>query len=172
VPKKLPQRDPIAAYTRSVTAARLVGDGVCACGESRPEALIRNSNPLKCHACKRRDDGRSPCDEHHVAGESNSPVTVLIPVNDHRAELSVDQYDWPKQTLENPGGSPLLAGAAGIRGYVDTNLYLIKKFILPDATLLEKLDAYLVREFGREWWNNSKFREMLEPECRTVNPRR
>jgi hypothetical protein len=172
MPKKLPQRDPIAAYTRSVTAARLVCDGVCACGEARPEALIRNSKPLKCHACKRKNDGRSTSDDHHVAGESNSPVTIPIPVNDHKAQLSVDQYDWPRQTLENPNGSPLLAGAAGMRGYVDTNLYLIEQFILPNAAMLEKLDAYFVREFGAEWWNNPKFQQLLEPECRIVNSRR
>src|SRR4029077_15441007 len=118
MPKKLPQRDPIAAYARSATAARLVGNGVCGCGEGRPEALIRNSNPLSCHACKRMKDGTTVLDDHHVAGISNSPVTIPIPVNDHKAQLSADQYDWPKQTLENPSGNPLLAGAAGMRGYV------------------------------------------------------
>jgi hypothetical protein len=163
MPKKLPQRDPIAAYARSVTAARLVGNGECACGEARPEALIKKSTPLVCHACKRRKQGKTTFDNHHVAGEANSPDTVPIPVNDHRAELSVAQYDWPRQTLENPCGSPLLVGAAGIRGYVDTNLYLIRTFILPNADLLEKLDAYLVREFGPEWWNNPKFQQLLEP---------
>jgi hypothetical protein len=46
---------------------------------------------------------------------------------------------------------------------VDTDLYLIRTFILPNAALLEKLDAYLLREFGPEWWNNPKFQQLLEP---------
>jgi hypothetical protein len=51
-------------------------------------------------------------DAHHVAGKANSPITVPVPVNDHRACLSVAQADWPKSTLMNAHGSPLLAAAA------------------------------------------------------------
>ena len=55
-------------------------------------------------------DGRNRphYDKHHISGKANSDVTILVPVNDHRAQISVDQYDWPKRTLENPEGSPLL----------------------------------------------------------------
>ena len=55
---ELPQNDPIAAYQRDVTAQRCVGENArCACGETRPEALIRSSNPIICAACKRRAVG-------------------------------------------------------------------------------------------------------------------
>lgn len=59
-------------------------------------------------------------DDHHVFGKANDPTTIVtVPANDHRAELSVAQQDWPKKTPENPDGSPLLAAAARIRGFVD-----------------------------------------------------
>jgi hypothetical protein len=67
-------------------------------------------------------------DAHHVAGKANSPVTVPVPVNDHRACLSVAQADWPKSTLMNVHGSPLLAAAACVRGFVDMVFYLIERF--------------------------------------------
>jgi hypothetical protein len=78
-----------------------------------------------------------------------------VPVNDHRAELSPAQYDWPKATLETPEGSPLLAGAGGIRGFVDTVIYLIKTLLLPKAEMLEVLDEYLRNKLGPKWWENT-----------------
>jgi hypothetical protein len=96
--------------------------------------------------------GKSIFDNHHPAGEANNPATIPIPVNDHRAELNVAQYDWPKQTLENPDGSPLLARAACIRGYMDTNEYLINKLVQEDPQFLETLDAFLNKRLGPKWW--------------------
>ena len=154
---KLPKRDPEAAHARKVTAARRVGmNAKCACGETRPEALIAGSKPVICAECQRKRNGMTTEDDHHVAGEANSPVTIPTPVNDHRAELNVAQYDWPKETLENPRGSPLRAAAAGIRGFVDTVLYLIEKGLLWVADMLEKLDAYLVKALGSTWWLNTE----------------
>jgi hypothetical protein len=49
--KQLPQQDPIAAYARRAQAARrLPKNARCACGESRPEALIAGSKPIICAA--------------------------------------------------------------------------------------------------------------------------
>lgn len=150
---KLPQRDPGGAYLRKVRAARRIGtDNKCACGEDRPEALIPGSKPICCYECQRRKDGKRTMDNHHFAGESNNPTTVPVPVNDHRAELSAAQYDWPKSTLENKNGSPLLAAAGSIRGFVDYVIYLIKKGLLWAADLLEALDAYLIEKLGPKWW--------------------
>ena len=84
---KLPQRDPEGACVRKATAARRVGiDALCACGENRSEALIRGTNPIMCHECKRKKKGQATVDGHHFAGEANSPIKVPTPVNDHRAE--------------------------------------------------------------------------------------
>jgi hypothetical protein len=123
---KFPERDQGAARGRRAKAERRAGVGAgCACGETRPQALIPNSNPKVCAACDRKKKGKTAVDNHHVAGRANSPITVPIPVNDHRAELSVAQREvWPKRTLENPDGSPVLAIAAGIRGFIDTVIYL------------------------------------------------
>ncbi len=151
--KKLPQNDPIGAYQRKAAAVRRIGaDKQCACGESRPEALITASDPTICAACEREMRGMTTMDNHHFAGKPNNPLTVPIPVNDHRAELTVVQADWPKETRENPDGSPLLAAAGCIRGFVDWVVYLIEKGVLWVAEMLEALNKYLVEKSGPTWW--------------------
>lgn len=153
--KKLPARDPEGAYVRRTTAARRVGRRRCACGESRPKALIPRSKPVVCAACQRQAQGKSTDDDHHVAGVSNHPITIRVPVNDHRAELNAAQLDWPKETRENPRGSPALAGAACIRGFIDTIVYLIKQSVAWVAELLEAVDAFLVEHVGPTWWRHA-----------------
>jgi hypothetical protein len=153
MPRKLPIRDPIAAHQRKAIAARRFGqDAQCACGESRPEALILNSSPIKCYECDRKKHGKATVDWHHVAGKSNSPITIPVPVNDHRARLSADQYDWPRKTLENPKRSPVLAIAAATRGFIDTNAYLMEKLLYETAEMLEALDFFLEERLGPNWW--------------------
>jgi hypothetical protein len=101
-------------------------------------------------------------DGHHIAGHANDSMTLGVPSNDHRAELSTAQQDWPSKTLQNPDGSPLLAAAARIRGFVDTSLYLMKTFLLPTAALLELLDTILEQKVGKKWWKKTKLRS-FEP---------
>ena len=125
------------------------------CGEARPEALIPGTKPTICAECQRKKNGTTTTDDHHFAGKANSPVTIPIPVNDHRAGLSIAQYDWPKETRENPDGSPLLAAAGCVRGFVDIVIYLIKQGVLWVAELLEKLNAFLVGKIGPKWWIGS-----------------
>jgi hypothetical protein len=169
MPKKPLQRDPIGAYQRKAAAGRRVGGNKrCSCGESRPEALVRASEPTICNACEGKRRGRTTFDDHHVAGKANSPVTIQVPVNDHRARLSIAQYDWPKRTLENPDGSPLLAAAACIRGFVDTIFYLIDKLLLWIPEMLEKLNALLVEKSGRKWWIGTDL-EQFSPKRRKSN---
>jgi len=156
MPKKPRPRDPIRAHARKKTAARRLGEGKkCSCGEDRPEALLAGTKPTICATCQRARNRMTTEDQHHVAGEANDPTTIPVPVNDHRARLSVDQYDWPRATLQNPEGSPLLAGAACIRGFVDTVIYLIQRLLLPKAEMLEILDAYLKDKLGARWWENT-----------------
>ena len=59
-------------------------------------------------------------------------------MSDHRAVLSPAQYDWPKETLENPEELDLLKAAACIRGYIDCQDYLTNKILRPIAELLER----------------------------------
>jgi hypothetical protein len=157
---KVKQRNPEAAYTRDAIAKRRNGVGAkCKCGEIRAQALIREKNRVICHACKRKEKAITPQDNHHFAMKANSPVTVSIPVNDHRAELNVAQHDWPKQTRENPTGSPLIAAAACIRGFIDTILYLIKTGLHWIADMLETADACLAKKLGAEWWKNTELQK-------------
>ena len=64
--------------------------------------------------------------------------------------------DWPKQTRENPDGSPLLASAACIRGFIDYLYYLIDKFLSWIPEMLEILHDFLVKKFGPKWWVNTE----------------
>ena len=152
--RKNPRRDPIAAFEREARAARRVGQGSrChVCGEQRPLALIRGSKPTICANCQREKLGHSLLDDHHPAGQANDPTTTPIPVNDHRAILSPEQYEWPEETWENPLGSPVLAGAACMRGYCETGNYLVASLLIPKVEMLEVLDLYLMKRLGPEWW--------------------
>ena len=153
--KKRGQRDPAAAFVRDAIAARSVGDRKCSCGEQRAWALIRQSEPPQCYECRKKKRRITTRENHHIAGEANDPTTIGVPANDHVAELTRAQYEWPKKTLKNPEGSPLLARAASIRGLVDTKNYLTKKLRLSDPEFYEKLDEFLTEKFGPKWWKNS-----------------
>jgi hypothetical protein len=91
-------------------------------------------------------------DHHHPAGEANDPTTTPIPVNDHQAILNPNQYDWPPETWANPTGTPLLSGAACMRGYSETDNYLVSLLLIPKAEMLEALDAFLKERLGPGWW--------------------
>ena len=88
-------------------------------------------------------------DDHHVAGRANSPITIPVRANDHRAVLSPAQFEWPQDTLENPEGLETLKAAACIRGVADTYDYLANTLLRPVAELLEKL-AGLERQNRKE----------------------
>jgi hypothetical protein len=157
---KLPKRDRGAAHVRKQMAIRRAGvNRVCVCGETRPEAFETRKRPIICAACTRKKKGMTTMDDHHIAGQANSPITIGLPVNDHRAELTVSQQDWPKHTLENPDGSPLLSGAAHIRGFIDTHIYLIKAFLIWVAEMLEVLDPLLISILGPKWWERTDLKQ-------------
>jgi hypothetical protein len=106
-----------------------------------------------CAACQRKKQGMSTEDQHHPQGEANGAFTVSVPVNDHRAELTPDQQDWPKETRENLRGSPLLKGAAHVRGFIDTIYNFVKRLLGWIPEMLEQLDERLTTMFGDYWWN-------------------
>ncbi|HLZ50326.1 MAG TPA: hypothetical protein VKP61_06240 [Candidatus Acidoferrum sp.] len=152
--KKKVSRDAIAAFEREARASRRVGVGsrCVECGEDRSLALIPGSNPKICANCQREKNGMSPYDDHHPAGKANSPVTVPVLTNDHRADLSPKQYEWPAETWQNRSSSPLRAHAAFVRGYCETNEYFVATLLIPIAQMLESLDAFLIRRLGTKWW--------------------
>ena len=129
---------------RGSRSQRRVGDdAACACGEMRPEALIPGRMPAICYECDAKQHGKSTFQGHHVAGRANDPTTIDVPINDHRAILSVDQYDWPRGTLQNPDRSPLLAMSGCIRGFMATTYYLMERLLGWIPPQLEALDAFL-----------------------------
>jgi hypothetical protein len=143
--------DPIRSAARKATAKRRMGKNTrCACGETRPEALIGNTGV--CAKCQRKRTGRATTDRHHVAGRANSPVILAVPVNDHRGILSEDQRGWPGDTLENREGDPLLAAAGCLLGFIDTAIYLIDSLLRWIAEMLELLSKLLVEKLGPQWW--------------------
>lgn len=91
-------------------------------------------------------------DEHHFAAKANSPQTVALPANDHRAELNPAQYQWPQNVLENPDGSPLLAAAGMVLGFIDTVVCLIKRGLQLVADVLVICDDYLTGALGQKYW--------------------
>lgn len=157
--RKLPPDNARASHRRKVTAQRRVGtNGKCQCGEKRPEALITGSAPMTCASCRRKSKQHKLMDDHHIAGQSNSRLTLGAPVNDHRAVLSEVQRLWPRETLENRYCSPLLAWAARIRGFVDAVAYLMKVLLIGAAETLEFLDTFLKRKLGPNWWKHTKLK--------------
>lgn len=152
--------DPIgAAKRRSVARRRIGADKKCACGESRPLALIAGSDPPICIECNARKNGRTIWEKNHPARRSNDDRTVLVRANDHKAELTEAQYDWPEETLKNPDGNPLLVETARVRGDID-----MKRVIEGTPRHLEKLNAALVAVFGRHWWTREEFAGCFEDE--------
>ena len=155
--KKKSAREPIAVFQRQSTAARRIGQGKkCKCGEDRPFALIPGSVPTICASCQREKNGQSRYDGHHPAGKANHPATVPVWVNDHRARLTADQYEWPPETWTNPSGSPALAAAAAIRGYCETSEYLGESLLLENALFLEALNKFLTARLGPNWWDGTE----------------
>jgi hypothetical protein len=153
-------QDPADAWTRGARAQRRVGEGwTCpSCGEDRPHAKAAEV----CFECERRAHGREPFEDHHVFGRRNSRTVLGVPVNDHRAELSVAQYSWPPDTLENVTGSPLLRAAAYLRGLADTIRYLLEQCEWI-AEFLERLDDWLGKKLGPFWWRRSPVAQFSLP---------
>lgn len=144
--------NPIGAWLRDKRAQRRVGRAaVCACGEARPFALTSGRLPPICFRCERLAHGREPYENNHVFGQRNSALTIRYLINDHRAVLSVAQYRWPRETLENPDGDPFLAAAARFRGLYDNFEYMLND-CLKEAARYEELSAVLRRKYGQEWW--------------------
>jgi hypothetical protein len=156
--RQLPKRDPLGHCRREAVAERRLGSqNVCiACGETYPFALESKTNPRLCTECRKEREGITRMEYQHIAGEANSDIIISIPANDH-ARLTEDQRDWPRQTLENPDGSPLLRAAGCIRGFADNIVYLVVEFLLWVAEMLEMLHDYLVEKFGPQWWCNTQF---------------
>jgi hypothetical protein len=150
---KITPRDPEADCIRKATSARRAGVGAkCGCGEIRPGALSKKCNAKTCQECRRKAENKSITDKHHPFGRANSPITIDVPTNDHCADLNEAQRDWPKPVLKNPDGSPLIAAAGCVLGFIDTVVYLIRKGLQWVAEMLIAADDYLRTVRGEKYW--------------------
>src|SRR5437870_428666 len=77
------------------------------CDEAFPFALTGVHPEIYCYEHDALRRSRPWREDHHPSGRRNDPRTVPVPGNDHRI-LSELQYSWPRETLRNPDGSPLL----------------------------------------------------------------
>ncbi len=140
--------DPMRTYERSASARRRLGIGArCHCGERRSGALSKKKGVVLCGECSRKAQGRSPYDKHHIAGKANSSLTILVPVNDHRAWLSVAQGYWPKDVLENPNRDPGIATVALVYGCLDVVIYVIVSTLFRVGRVVEALGEELAFEW-------------------------
>jgi hypothetical protein len=124
----------------------------CPCGETEPLALTGRHPQIRCYECQALAAGRSWIEQQHPQGRHNGPVTVPIPGNDHRV-IDDRKNDWPRQTLRNPDGSPLLRAAACLRGWLDTLRHIIEETIGWIPAFLEALDRWLCQLIGPRWWD-------------------
>jgi hypothetical protein len=128
------------------------------CREAKPFALTGVDPDILCYEHRADLRSRPWLESHHPAGRHNGPVTVELPGNEHRI-LSGRQESWPRETLRNRDGSPLLKAAATLRGWLDV-LWLIQSCTvgwIPE--LLEQLDAWLRVTVGERWWDELGWRK-------------
>jgi hypothetical protein len=155
----MPRRsnDPIRTGARKAKTQRRIGQGaICVdCGEGRAAMLVQRSRPRRCLDCYALNKGTKTTETHHIGGKANSPITVEVPIKDHRI-LSEAQYEWAPGTLQNVAGSPLIALAGCLHGIADFIGELVTKFIHYLADAAEQIDAWLRERYG-QWWEGGPF---------------
>lgn len=124
---------------------------VLGCEEDDPFALTGAEPNILCREHLADSQGRSWTEQHHVPGQHNDPSTLPAPANDHGA-LSEYQALWPRETLRNPDGSPLLRAAAAIRGWLDVLWVIIHRTVGWIPAALESLNQLLCDRLGDRWW--------------------
>jgi hypothetical protein len=129
------------------------------CNESNPFAFTGVDPNVWCYEHQATRTGRGWLEDHHNKGRHNDPAdTGAMPANDHRV-LNGRQLLWPRETLRNPDGSPLLMAAAALRGWLDVLWLLIVRTVGWIAEFLEQLDAWLRQELGERWWDGFNWRK-------------
>lgn len=121
------------------------------CAETDPLALTGAAPKIICQEHLADRQGRRWTQDHHFSGRANAPETGPLPVNDH-AVLSGMQSLWPRETLRNPDGSPLLRAAAAVRGWMEILRLVIERTLRWVPAALETLDLLLAQRLGPLWW--------------------
>jgi hypothetical protein len=132
-------------------APRCYVDG---CSETNPFALSGIHPDLICAEHRADKAVRSWLEQHHIPGRANDGAdTQTAPANDH-AVLSEYQRAWPRETLRNPDGGPLLRAAAMLRGWLDVLRLIMERTVGWIPNFLEALDRWLRGRLGPRWWDD------------------
>ncbi len=122
------------------------------CNESDWRALTGKHPHILCYEHMCAEQGRSTVEQQHTLGRKIDPdMEVTMAGNDHRI---MDSYkdQWPKETRENPDGSPALLAAAYLRVPFDWLIMIAKRYLEPVFLWLEALDSLFCEKLGRRWW--------------------
>jgi hypothetical protein len=129
------------------------------CDETNPFALIGVHPEVLCYEHAAIRHGRSWLEDHHCKGQHNDAFDrIELPGNDHRV-LNGLQSIWPRETLRNPDGSPLLVAAAALRGWLDVLWLMIERTVGWIPAFLEQLDGWLREQLGPRWWDEFDWRK-------------
>ncbi len=127
------------------------------CHERDPKALTGTHPDIYCAEHEAEIEGRTRIQGQHPPGKRNDPVTKLpTRANDH-VVWDEAKNDWPKWTLRNPDGSPLLRAAAAVRSVLDWFRLIIDRVLGWVPKFLEDLDTWLTENLGSDWWNGIGF---------------
>jgi hypothetical protein len=121
------------------------------CDETCPLALTGVEPEILCYEHASILAGRPWLEEHHPPGQHNDQFTVPTPGNEHRVASELQSL-WPRETLRNPDGSPLLRAAAALRGWLNLLWLVMTRTVGWIPAFLEELDAYLRERLGERWW--------------------
>ena len=123
------------------------------CNETDPRALTSVYPTIVCYEHAQLARGRAWVEEDHLSGRHNDSTTAPLPGNDHRVRSEM-QIVWPRETLRNPDGSPLLQAAASLRGWLDVLRLMLERTVGWIPAFLEALDAWLRTRLGGRWWKD------------------
>ena len=117
------------------------------CKETDPLALT-GTHPRSIATSTMLVKRRPWLEAHHPSGRQMIRSTVEIPGNEHRVLSELQNATWPRETLRNPDGSPLLRAAAAIRGWLDLLWVVMHRTVGWVPASLEVLDAWLRERVG------------------------
>lgn len=121
------------------------------CAEDDPFALTGAGADILCAEHRALERGLPWIQLDHLAGQANDDAVVPLPANDHAVRSTI-QDAWPRETLRNLDGSPLLRDAALARGWLDY-LELVSNRAGAVPVSLERLDLWLREVLGPRWWD-------------------
>ena len=158
MPRKLQTANARARHRRETLAIRRVGLGKkCACGESRPEAIIPGINGRLAPSAIVSSIG-TPDRINITYLEKQTIPNFSIPVNDHRASSAMHSKNGRKRLCKTVTRVPCSPGCEHPRFYrFDSPPPPKNRCCLPRSPL-KRLDTYLTIKYGKRYFEKVKAR--------------